>query len=272
MNKKTNIILSGLPGKMANLIAEGILNSEEFDLLPMGLTGEDTFVKKIKILNKRIKLYSTSEREKKINLIKEKNPICVDYTSSGSVKENVQFYCEHKIPFVMGTTGFDSGLVKKIIEDSDNLALIAPNMAREIVVLQAMFDYAAKNFPGIFNNYFLKVSESHQKSKADKSGTAKHFINCLKKMGAKLLDKDFVAVRDLEEQKRIGIPENFLDGHAWHRYCLESPDKTVGISLEHKVNGRNIYVNGTFAAIRFLREKVNSGISGKIYSMLDVLK
>ena len=40
--------------------------------------------------------------------------------------------------------------------------------------------------PGSFSGYSLEVSESHQSSKADTSGTAKDIVGCFQKMGLEL--------------------------------------------------------------------------------------
>ena len=41
--------------------------------------------------------------------VKEKYPglVIIDYTLPSAVQDNARFYCEHGVPFVMGTTGGD---------------------------------------------------------------------------------------------------------------------------------------------------------------------
>jgi len=46
-----------------------------------------------------------------------------------------------------------------------------------------MMDLMAKNFPGVFAGYKLDVVESHQRNKADVSGTAKAVVASLQQMG-----------------------------------------------------------------------------------------
>ena len=57
--------------------------------------------------------------------------------------------------------------------DAGVFAVIAPNMAKQIVALQATLEGMAAKFPGAFEGYTLTVQESHQATKADTSGTAK---------------------------------------------------------------------------------------------------
>jgi 4-hydroxy-tetrahydrodipicolinate reductase len=46
-------------------------------------------------------------------------------------------------------------------------------------------DIMAQNFPGAFAGYSLKVTESHQSSKVDTSGTAKAIVEYFQKLGVK---------------------------------------------------------------------------------------
>ena len=53
----------------------------------------------------------------------------------------------------------------------------------QVVAFQAMMDMMAKEFPGAFAGYNLQVTESHQRTKADTSGTAKAVVGSLQKLG-----------------------------------------------------------------------------------------
>jgi 4-hydroxy-tetrahydrodipicolinate reductase len=78
-------------------------------------------------------------------------------------------------------------------------------------------------------------------------------------------------IRDpLFQELNLGIPKQYLDGHGYHTYTLQSSDGTALLQFKHNILGRNIYVEGTLKAIRFLSQKKNS--KGKVFSMIDVLK
>lgn len=47
-----------------------------------------------------------------------------------------------------------------------------------------MMDFMASNFPDAFSGYNLEVTESHQRTKVDTSGTAKDVITSFAKLGA----------------------------------------------------------------------------------------
>ena len=54
----------------------------------------------------------------------------------------------------------------------------------QIVAFQAMMEFMANNFPDAFAGYKLDVTESHQRTKVDTSGTAKDVIGSFSKLGA----------------------------------------------------------------------------------------
>jgi 4-hydroxy-tetrahydrodipicolinate reductase len=146
-------------------------------------------------------------------------------------------------------------------------------MAKQIVAFQAMMAYAADRFPGLFKGYTLEIRESHQKGKADTSGTAKAMVAYFNRLGVPFTAEQIQMERDPKIQRtHWKIPEAHLSGHGWHTYTLTSPDKTVRFEFTHNVNGRKIYALGTQDAIVFLHQKVAAGEKGKVYSMIDVLE
>jgi len=146
-------------------------------------------------------------------------------------------------------------------------------MAKQIVGFQAMMEYAAKTFPDLFSGYTLSVKESHQKGKADTSGTARAIIGYFNKLGIPFTEQQIIMERDPENQKiKWGIPEEYLKGHGWHTYALVSEDKTVKFEFTHNINGRDIYAAGTLDAIFFLHRKALEGAKGRVFSMIDVLR
>ena len=53
----------------------------------------------------------------------------------------------------------------------------------QVVAFQAMMEMMAQQFPGAFSGYNLAVTESHQRTKADTSGTAKAVVGSLQRLG-----------------------------------------------------------------------------------------
>jgi len=92
-------------------------------------------------------------------------------------------------------------------------------------------------------------------------------------LGLPFTQEEINKERDPEIQKNVwGIHEEYLSGHGWHTYSLDSNDKTVHFEFTHNVNGRDVYAMGTLDALIYLDKKVQEGVQGKVFTMIDVLK
>ena len=272
---RIKVMVNGMPGNVAGNIAKHITEDDRFELVRYSMTGPGMPDQHFLTEEISIKLLQTDVRDVEIEkIIDTEGPfITVDFTLPRAVNDNAEFYCRHKLPFVMGTTGGDRSLLEKTVLSSSISAVIAPNMAKQIVGFQAMMAYAAENFPGLFDGFSLEIRESHQKTKVDTSGTAKAMVTYFNKLGVNFSENDIIKIRDPEvQQHEWKIPEQYLNGHAWHTYTLDSPDKTTQFAFSHNINGRDIYSWGTFDAILFLQSKIDAQTSGKIFTMIDVLK
>jgi len=269
------VMVNGIPGNIAQIVAKHVLADERFELIPHSLTGPEITVSEHSIGSFVIQLIRPEQRGEKISEIIEQYTsfISIDYTHPTAVNTNAEFYCKNLLPFVMGTTGGDRKLLNEIVNSSPISAVIAPNMAKQIVGFQAMMEYASKTFPDLFKGYTLSIRESHQKGKADTSGTAKAMTKYFNALGTPYLENDIIKERDPETQKTVwGIPEKYLTGHGWHTYTLVSNDKTVRFEFSHNVNGRDVYAQGTPDAVLYLSKKIEERSTGKVYTMIDVLK
>lgn len=269
------IMVNGAPGNVASLLVERVLADDRFHLLPYSLTGPEITSPAAKIAGTEFRLIRPDQKESIVAALKERfgSFISIDFTHPGAVNENAAFYCNHGLPFVMGTTGGDRDALTVVVKASEISAVIAPNMAKQIVGFQAMMEYAAREFPGLFSGYDIAIKESHQKGKADTSGTAKAMVRYFKDLGCRFPDPEIEMVRDPEAQKNdLGVPEAYLGGHAWHTYALTSEDGTVRFSFTHNVNGRQIYIDGTLDAAVFLHRKIADGSRGTVFNMIDILK
>ncbi|MDP2864167.1 MAG: dihydrodipicolinate reductase [bacterium] len=268
------VMVNGLPGKMATEVANLILRSNNFQLETVALTGPDTEQESADLNSLKVKLFKPDQREKVINGIGHTsgNIFVVDYTHPNAVNSNAKFYCEHELPFVMGTTGGDRELLKKTVENSKISAVIAPNMASEIVAFQAMMEYAAETFPDLFKGFDLRITESHQQGKVDTSGTAKAMVGYFNKLGITFNKDEIRMIRIPKMQLAMGIPKEYIGGHGWHTYKLSRQDKTMFFKFVHNVNGRKPYAMGTLKALVFLEKQIRADKKGVAFSMIDVLK
>lgn len=271
---KIRLMVNGLPGNVAKNIVNHVLKDQRFDLVPFSLTGAGIGSDAVEVGTAAVTLLSPEKRDSDIQQVKDEyGPfISIDYTHPSAVNENADFYCTHKLPFIMGTTGGDRDALTARVESSDIQAVIAPNMAKQIVGFQAMMEYAAETFPDLFKGFTLHVKESHQKGKADTSGTAKAVVSYFNRLGVPFETDEIIKVREPEEQLEMGIPQEHLGGHGWHTYTLTSDDETVKFAFTHNINGRDVYSHGTFDAAIFLSEKIKETSGGRVFSMIDVLK
>jgi len=271
--EKIFIMINGLPGKVACTMAGAALADPRFTVLPLSLTGQDIPEETFTLDTTCFSLVKPDIRDKAIQEIQHQYPffIAIDYTHPSAVNENARFYARNHIPFVMGTTGGNREELEQTVNQASQPAVIAPNMAKQIVGFQAMMEYAAKTFPGLFAGYTLEVKESHQQSKADTSGTAKAMVGYFNALGLDFKPEDIQQIRDpMIQEKQWGIPREHLSGHGWHTYTLRAQDGSSLFEFKHNINGREIYVSGTFDAVVFLKSKL--GKKGKqLYTMIDVL-
>lgn len=277
-----NIMLNGMPGNVASIIAGHIADDPRCNLVPFSMTGPEITLNHIKVRDVDVALVKPDEIERKISEITQRFPemITVDFTHPTAVNGNAELYTRLKLPFVMGTTGGDRDALKNIVLSSSIPAVIAPNMVKQIVGFQAMMEYAADTFPDLFKGYTLKIRESHQKGKADTSGTAKAMVKYYNRLGIPYSEDDIIMERDPEVQKNEWhIPEQYITGHAWHTYTLTSPGGNVQFEFSHNINGRDVYSQGTIDAVLFLHKKLTddkkekkTGKRGMVYTMIDVLK
>jgi len=282
-----HIMMNGLPGAMGQEVAAACLR-RGFKIAPYAFTGPDVELDSVNVNDQQggapitvslIKGPTNTENE----IICEgiiaglkvgcKHLICIDYTHPSSVNCNGAFYARNQLNFVMGTTGGDRETLLKNAKEGGAYAIIAPNMAKQIVALQAGLADMANTYPGAFAGYTLTITESHQTKKADTSGTAKAIAQSLATLNNKPYNIDQInMIRDPASQLAFGVPEQFIGGHAYHTYSLKSSDNTVEFQFVHNVNGRRIYAEGTADAVEFLAKQIAAKSEQKVYSMIDVLK
>jgi 4-hydroxy-tetrahydrodipicolinate reductase len=270
-----NVMVNGIPGKVATLVAEHICRDARFALVPYALTGPEIPETRYAGANFEVRLVKPDERQRLITEIRKAHGelLSADFTHPTAVNANAVFYCDQGLPFVMGTTGGDRARLEETVQSSSIAAVVAPNMAKAIVGFQAMMAYAAETFPNLFKGYRLSIVESHQQGKADTSGTAKAMVGYFNRLGVAFSEDEIKKERDPAVQRsRWGIPQEYLGGHGWHTYSLVSGDGTVRMEFTHNVNGRDVYAHGTIDALLFLNQKVAQGVKGRMFTMMDVLK
>lgn len=272
-------MMNGLPGAMGQEVSQACIR-RGMNLAPSALTGpncppECVVEEGDKKITVKLVAPDGDNHLKALEEMQEKfgkDLIIIDFTHPSAVNPNTDLYTKRKCPFVIGTTGGDRDKMMKVTEDSETYAVIAPNMCKQIVAFQATMEHMAKSFPGAFGGYKMQLVESHQSTKADTSGTAKAMVSAFNSLGVQSFsDGDIEKVRKAEDQKAMGIPEEHLNGHAWHTYTLTSQDGSVQFEFKHNVCGRRTYAEGVADAVQFLAQKIKTSSKKRIYNMIDVL-
>jgi len=273
--EKIPVMINGLPGNVAKTMASAAIADERFTIIPYSLTGADVPDNMTNIETMDFTLVKPDTRNEKIKDILSLYPffIAIDYTHPTAVNSNAEFYVQNNIPFVMGTTGGDREKLEQTVNLGSIPAVIAPNMAKQIVGFQAMMAYGARTFPDLFKGFSLTVKESHQQSKADTSGTARAMVGYFNDLGVDFKVEDIQKIRAPEiQEKEWNIPREHLSGHGWHTYTLTADDGSSLFEFTHNINGRDIYASGTFDAVIFLKEKRLARENKKrVFTMIDVL-
>ena len=130
--EKINILINGLPGNVARIMAAAAINDSRFSTLPFSLTGPDIRESQVRVDTTDFTLVKPRDRDQVFTKLQNEYPglIAVDYTHPSAVNDNAQFYTQNRIPFVMGTTGGDRNALEETVKKSKTPAVIAPNMAK----------------------------------------------------------------------------------------------------------------------------------------------
>lgn len=272
------VMVNGVPGKMATSVAHETV-SRGLILVDESLTGAGVRETSVQPhpAGPSVTLCPPADHAACLSRVKGKHArlVIVDYTHPTAANPNVDLYGAAGVSFVIGTTGGDEAAMRRAVAGADGVyAVIAPNMGKQIVAFQAMMGMMAKEFPGAFEGYELSVTESHQATKADTSGTAKAVIGSFNEMGIEFevgqVEKIREAPRSMEHMK---VPGKYVTtGHAFHTYRLKSPDGTVSFEFQHNVCGRGFYAAGTVDAVMFLDRMRAGGGEKRVFDMIDILR
>eukprot|EP00927_Polykrikos_kofoidii_P074998 TRINITY_DN71051_c0_g1_i1.p1 TRINITY_DN71051_c0_g1~~TRINITY_DN71051_c0_g1_i1.p1 ORF type:complete len:301 (-),score=70.24 TRINITY_DN71051_c0_g1_i1:149-1051(-) len=276
----TVVMMNGLPGAMGMEIGKACIRAGCV-LAPVALTGsgaqsECDVVEGCETVT--VKLVARKDAEAQRNALEKMRDaygerlVIVDFSHPSSVNVNADLYNAVGVAFVFGTTGGDRDALLKSTQDSGVYAVIAPNMSKQIVALQATMARMAQDFPGAFSGYSLAITESHQKTKADTSGTAKAMVASFEKLGLDFKVDQIAKIREEDKQMAFGVPQSALSGHAFHTYALTSGDGSVGFEFKHNVCGRRTYAEGVMDAVLFLAKKRSEKNEQRVFNMIDVLE
>jgi len=174
--------------------------------------------------------------------------VIVEFGPTEVALEHLGLASERRKPFVLGTTGFQSGQMQEIERLAGSVPVVyAPNFSAGIAIMSRIAGEAVRLLgPG----YDCEIVEMHHRHKKDApSGTAKKLVEALGKAGEK-----GVTVHSIRAGDIVGDHTVILAGEGER------------VELTHKASSRVAFAQGVLRAIRFIKGKPNG-----LYSIEDVL-
>lgn len=130
------------------------------------------------------------------------------------------------------------------VSDVEFPLVICPNTS--ILILKMM--YLIKKNGDLFREYDKTIVESHQSTKTTQPGTAINLADSLS-----IDESEIVSIRDpLMQTDKIGIPEEYLGKHAYHKITIG--DKLTEVTIQMKVLGHSDYAGGVKAIVKAVNE------------------
>lgn len=247
--KIINIIISGIAGRMGDLIAE--------------LVKRDTELKLIGGIEKPGNPDFPSELEPLI----DKADVLIDFSAPIPTLERLRIAHKHKKAVVIGTTGFTNEQIDEIDRIAKDIpCVISPNMSPGVNLVFDLVKEITKKIPG----YDIEIIESHHRNKKDApSGTAKKIADSIAEAANISLEKSAIYGRQGMTGERplgqIGIHAiRAGDIVGDHTVVWAGPGEVL--ELTHRALSRTTFANGAIKAAKFAAEAK----PGK-YSMVEVL-
>jgi 4-hydroxy-tetrahydrodipicolinate reductase len=257
MQKKIQVGLLGL-GRTGKQIARVLLEQQDIELSFVMCSEHNANLGKDigEALGKRdsgILIQSAGALED--SLLDRRVDVVIDFSESSATLENCEIVCRHKVPVVIGTTGFTELQLQKIAylaEKYKTGVVYAPNITLGVNVLMLLTNLAS----GILQGYDCTILESHFKGKKDApSGTAHKIAREVYK------GRDYYAGEEQGEIPILAMRAGGIIGR--HEVVLAGEHDQVTIA--HESFSRQAFAAGALRAIRFIHKKTG------YFEMEDVL-
>jgi len=192
----------------------------------------------------------------------------IDFTRPQGTLTHLAACLRHRVPCVIGTTGFDAQGKQAIQAASEHIGIVfAANMSVGVNATLKLLALAARLLP---QGYDVEVFEAHHRHKVDApSGTAIVMGETVAQAWGTSLD----AVADWARHGLTGPRKDGRIGFSSVRGGDIVGDHTVyfcgqgeRLEITHRSSSRTTYAQGSLRAARFLADK-----SSGLYDMQDVL-
>ncbi|MBM3476992.1 MAG: 4-hydroxy-tetrahydrodipicolinate reductase [Armatimonadetes bacterium] len=247
---KIRVLVSGICGRMGNLVAEGVRAAPDA-LLVAGVdpAGAGSDLSEV-IGGRRSGLIIDGELGSAI--VRSQPNVMVDFTAPAVVMDNLREALPRHVACVVGTTGFTQenlDEVAALCERYDTPALIAPNFSVGAVLMMRFAAEAATRYE------YAQVLEMHHPGKKDApSGTAMltaRRIAEAKGEPMRLPQPEHVSLPGVMggELSGIGVHAMRMEGFvADQRVVFGGTGETL--TIEHRTVGRECFIPGVLLAVR----------------------
>lgn len=188
------------------------------------------------------------------DLLAEHRPdVLIDFTGPSSSVECARMAADAGVPFLVGTTGFDSDQEAVLRECGESIPVLrGANFARGVQALIRAVEAALASIPA----YDVEVTETHHNGKRDApSGTANVILDRIE--GARESDGERVHGRVGEqprERGEIGVHARRAGDIAGEHEILLAGNRE-SLSLTHRAGSRSVFAEGALDAAAWLVEQ-----------------
>ena len=196
------------------------------------------------------------------------NVAVIDFTTIESTLDHLEWCVQHRIPCVIGTTGFDAAGEAAIAASAEKIPVVyAPNFSVGVNVVLDLLDRTARILGDTVD---IEVMEAHHRHKIDApSGTAL----AMGRVVANALDRDLDTVAVYGREGQTGARPRKQIGFATVRAGDIVGEHTVlfgadgeRVEITHKASSRRTFADGAVRAARWARQQAPG-----LYTMRDVL-
>lgn len=246
------VLINGCNGRMGQVLANEIDRFPEL-LLSSGFDvydeGKNTFP-----------VYS------KIENIKEKPDVIVDFSVPVSTFNILNYAVKNKVPVVIATTGFSKEQLEEIKVSSTLIPIFrSSNMSFDINLMKKIVSEVAKKLKGTD----IEIVETHHNRKVDApSGTAILLADAINEVMDEKLDYNFNR-HDLHEKrntKEIGF-SSIRGGNIVGEHSVQFFGEYETFEIKHTSYSRNVFAEGALKAAIFLANQKPG-----YYGMDDLVK
>ena len=253
-NKKINLLICGISGRMGEAILDLVASSPVFSVLAgvCNKEADDFLCKYGKNLN--VSIFKNFNEIAYTKLVENINAI-VDFSSPKILDELLDFAVRNRLPTVIGTTGHSKEQINKIKLMSNEIPIFfSGNMSLGVNLLILASRYIASILK---DNCDVEIIEKHHKNKKDApSGTALMLAGAVS--GELGISTEYIFNRSLKSSTRnrneIGISSVRVGTVVGEHNIIFGMDGET-LTLTHNAENRNIFAKGALLATKFIIEK-----------------